>query len=225
MISHGLKESDTTERLNWTELALTIHQAGYWKLLFCFPQGGIIVFLANHHALSSDITPCLPELVLPDTLGSAHKVPVAEMGVMGLVFMPIWVTSAPGREIPGDGTLRGLWDVFLLSTILLITFKFFCLFPNILPAISCRTPTLLLERLMERIESFQPWLSLTQHFSFPTGSGHLHPINQSYSIVSWGRAAQGKFLLPSLLQSDWHFSFHSKDELDFCKFSHGWVPA
>ena len=118
-------ESDTTERLNWTELALTIYQAGYWKLLFCFPQGGIIVFLANHHALSSGITPCLSELVLPDTLGSAHKAPVAEMGVLGLVFMPIWVTSAPAREIPGDGALRGLWDVFLLSTIFLITFKFF----------------------------------------------------------------------------------------------------
>ena len=119
-------ESDTTERLNWTELALRIYQADYWKLLFHFPQGGIIVFLANHHALSSGITPCLPELVLPDTLGSAHKAPVAEMGVLGLVSMPIWVTSAPGREIPGDGALRGLWDVFLLSTIL-ITFKFFSL--------------------------------------------------------------------------------------------------
>ena len=79
--------------------------------------------LANHHILSSDPTPCLPELVLPDALGSTQE-PVAEWGHVGLAFVSIRVASGPGKEIPGDGTLRGSWDNFLLSTIPLISLKF-----------------------------------------------------------------------------------------------------
>ena len=131
VISHGRKEPDTTERLNWSELNWTSsYNIPGWLLesallfstrwhysLSCQPSCSIF----RHHSM-------FPRTCSPRYTGECTQRACSRDGSYGLRVDAHLGYQCSGREISGDGTLRGLWDVFLLSTMLLITFKFFSAF-------------------------------------------------------------------------------------------------